>query len=345
MRQIAKQNFLDFYIYPPLGVEDYRYTFATGKVRVLLSLMLDKATFLDMANAGDFAKAAEMLQGTEYALPNDTKDFGEVERFLLDKRSGVRSFFADLAGDTPVVELMRSRTDFANMRLAVRRTVTDKPIGTDYTNDGNFSADLFKEVFEQEKYNLFPEHMRQAVEEAVLSYYEDKDIRQIDYAIDRVQTRYKLSMARKLKNIFLLGLFRIQIDLANIRMILRLKFVESQQQKLFLQGGFVEPDRFCRAMDTDYESLGQLFFVTPYHRLVEEAASYLMSEKSFLRAEQLCDAHIRGFLESTTEITAGLQPLIAYLLLKEEEIRKLRLVLTGKKNSLAGKLLVDRLGE
>ncbi|GAF95855.1 unnamed protein product, partial [marine sediment metagenome] len=37
-------------------------------------------------------------------------------------------------------------------------------------------------------------------------------------------------------------------------------------------------------------------------------------------------------------ITAGPQPIIAYLLMKENEIRTVRLILTAKKNSLDTKL-------
>ena len=44
-------------------------------------------------------------------------------------------------------------------------------------------------------------------------------------------------------------------------------------------------------------------------------------------------------------ITAGPQPVIAYLLLKENEIRTVRLILTAKKNFLDTKLIMDRIGQ
>jgi len=49
-----------------------------------------------------------------------------------------------------------------------------------------------------------------------------------------------------------------------------------------------------------------------------------------------------GFLRSTLQITAGPQPVIAYLLMKENEIRRVRLILTAKKNYLDTKLILDR---
>jgi V/A-type H+-transporting ATPase subunit C len=51
-----------------------------------------------------------------------------------------------------------------------------------------------------------------------------------------------------------------------------------------------------------------------------------------------------GFLKTTREIAAGPQPVIAYFLTKEAEIRAVRMVLTGKKNTLTSRLILDRLG-
>jgi len=347
MANVAKQPVVDFYTYPPVGGDDWRYVFETAQVRVLEMQILTKTTLLDMANAESFEAAADLLTATEYALPpasaSSKQGFAEVENILRARRSAVRQLFADLILDKSIVQLFRTRDDFANLRLAVRRTLTEKPLGTDYSPDGNFPPEQFAEVFEQENYNLFPDYMAEAAEQAVLAYYKDKDVRRIDYAIDSVQAKYNLTRARQLKSIFLLGLFRIQIDLANIRIFLRLKFTESEMRNVFLDGGFIGLERFERGLDLGYEALGPLFFVTPYYEVVQAGAGYLAQNKSFLAAEQRCDAHLIGFLKSTIEVIAGPQPIIAYLLMKENEIRTVRLILTAKKNFLDTQLILDRL--
>jgi len=350
MAKVTEESIIDFYMYPPIGDDDWRYTFQTAQVRVLETQMLTRTTLLDMANAESFEQAADLLAGSEYALPHSTgrltagsKNFAEVETILQLRRSAVRELFAELMIDKPIVELFRTRNDFANLRLALRRTLTERPLGTDYSKDGNVLPEIFEQVFEEENYELFPDYMQQAVEQAVLAYYQNKDIRQIDYAIDSVQAEYNLKKACELKSVFLLGLFRIQIDLTNIRTMFRLKFTESGQRNAFLKGGFIELERLEKGLDTDYESEGQLFFVLPYHQVVERGANYLMSDKSFLTAEQQCGEFLIGFLKSTIQITAGPQPIIAFLLIKENEIRNVRLILTAKRNSLDTKLILDRI--
>ncbi|UCC22081.1 MAG: V-type ATPase subunit [Planctomycetota bacterium] len=349
--EIAEQSILDFHAYPSVGSDDWRYAFQTAQVRVLETQMLSRAVLSDMANAENYEAAVSLLSATEYAMPRAGHNFAELENILRLRRTELRQLFADLILDELIVELFSNRDDFANLRLALRRTLTQKPPGADYSNDGNVPADLFQKALEEENYDTLPDYMQHAIEQAVLAYYQDKDIRRIDYAIDRTQAEFNLRKAHQLKNTFLIALFRIQIDLANIRTMLRLKFTESEQESelataernVFLKGGYVTLEPLQRAPDLGYESHGQLFFHLPYHRLVETAAGYLASDKSFLKAEQQCEQFLTGFLNSTVQITAGPQPIIAYLLNKENEIRTVRLILTAKKSSLDTKLILDRI--
>ncbi|MHC4665059.1 MAG: V-type ATPase subunit [Planctomycetota bacterium] len=343
MADVAEQAILDFYTYPPIGGDDWRYTFETATVRALEMQMLTRATLLDMANAANFQQAADLLSATEYNLPHSGKRFAEVQQLLQECRAAIRELFEVLCLDKPIVEFFRTRDDFANLRLALRRTLTEKPLGTDYSDQGNVAPERFQQVFEEEGDELLPDYMRRAADHAALAYYQDKDIRRIDYAIDRFQAGYNLRQAHRLESVFLIGLFRIQIDLTNIRTMLRLKFTEAEQRNVFLEGGFLELERLEKGLDLGYEGLGSLFFVTPYYRLLETGAGYLASNKSFLKLEQQCEEFLTGFLKTTIQITAGPQPIIAFLLMKENEIRTVRLILTAKKNNLDTKLILDRI--
>lgn len=341
----SERTTLDFYTFPPVGPDDWRYGFATAQVRTLEMQMLPRNLLLDMANAPDFAAAAGSLSASEYAIGQNAGD-AEVESMLRERRAAARDQFDDWVAenDPEVVELFRSRDDFANLRLALRRALTDRPIGSDYSAEGNVPPELYEQVFEKESYELFPDYLRQATEEVVLAYYQNKEIRQIDHAIDRLQAAYRRGRADELDNPFLRSLFRIEVDLTNLRTLLRLKVTDADERSVFLEGGYIELERFGHGLDAGYEAFGQLFYVTPYHRVAEVGAGYVASDESFLKLEQQCEEYLTGYLRSTVQITAGLQPIVAYLLLKEQEIRTVRLILTAKRNQLDTKLILDRIG-
>jgi V/A-type H+-transporting ATPase subunit C len=333
----------DFFTYPPVGEDDYRYMFQTAQVRTLETQMLTRTVLTDMANASDFASAASSLSGTEYTLPQGSGGI-EVETVLRQRRAAVRRLFEDLMLDERIVELFRSRDDYANLRLVLRRVLTDKPVGTDYSPEGNVPPELLHQAFEEQNFAMLPEHVQTAIDRATLAYYQNKDIRQIDNAIEHAQAEYKLNAAETADGAeFLTNLFRIQIDMANLRTMLRVKFLQADPRDVFLEGGFVEMDRLRQGLDLPYEALGALFFGTPYHHILDAGAAYVAANGSFLKIEQQCDDYSMGYLRQTTQIAAGPQPVVAFLLAKEQEIRTVRLILTAKRNNLETKLIVDRL--
>ena len=307
--------------------------------------MIPRSTFVDMANAASFAEAAELLAGSEYAVDAKSES-AQIEQMFLERRVQTRQLFVDLMLDEEIVNFLRAREDFTNMRLAIRRVVTGKPLGLDYSNEGNVPAEEFEEIFEQENYERFPDYLQDAVEAAVLGYYENKDIRRIDYEIDRVEAAWRLKEAVRRKLTFVSSLVRMRIDLNNIRTMLRLKMADRlEETNFFLPGGFVDTDKFVQGLETGYEAIAQLFYATPYFELLEAAIPYLRNEQSFLKLEKECEDFVKGFLKTTRTIAAGPQPVIAYFLMKEAEIRTVRMVLTGKKNGLDARLILDRLGE
>lgn len=338
MQPQLQQTMHEFFDYPSVGADDWGYAYPTALVRALETQMLTSATLSEMANAPDLPSAVAALAGSDYAVGGTGGDFDAI---LRDRRRSVRELFEQLVPNE-MAALFRSRDDFANLRMAVRRAVLDRPIGTDYSADGNVAPDLFEQVFQSEDYTLLPAPLPEVTEQAVLGYYQNKDIRQIDHAIDAGQARYELRMAEQLDSAFLWSLFHVQVDLTNIRTMLRQKLMEVDQRDVFLGGGFVDRERFWVGLDAGYDVLGGLFMATPYQHILEAGAAYVAANQSFLKVEQLCDQYLLGFLESTSQITAGLQPVVAYLLMVEHEIRTVRLILTAKKNRLDTKLILDR---
>ena len=115
----VQQPVIDYYMYPPVGGDDWRYTFESAEVRAYEMQMLTRAMVLDMVNADSFESAAQTLAGTEYALDSDSQTLAALEAVLAVRRTALRETFAELMLDKAVVELLQSRSDFANLRLAI----------------------------------------------------------------------------------------------------------------------------------------------------------------------------------------------------------------------------------
>jgi V/A-type H+-transporting ATPase subunit C len=344
MNAAEQQNILHFSFYPPLGEEDWRYTFATAQIKTLSEKLFDSAIFTEMANSGSFAETVELLGGTDYATAASVTN-EEIEKLLCDRRRESKKLVYSLLLDEKIVELLQARSDFANMRLAIRRLVLEKPLGSpsDYCDMGNIPVDQFEIVFEQEDYTALPAYLQEAVEAGVLGYYKNKNVRDIDIAIDKVEAEFQLENASQAKSIFLVELMKMYIDLNNIRTMMRLKYTEMTDGNIFLTGGYIDPAKLDQMLDIGYESLAQAFAATPYYHILEAGAAYMQSNNSFLKLEAAAEQHLLGYLKSADQITAGHQPIVAYLLRKEHEIRMIRTVLACKKAQLEPKVINDRI--
>ncbi len=338
----TEQPRFDFNTYPSIDETDWSYVQAVAQIRAMEDGLFSKQFFTELANAKNFKELCDMLAGTDYAVtPAMTEE--EIGQLLLSRRIETRKLFEQLIENDKITSILRARIDFANLRLAIRRLVTEKPLGTDYLSQGNVQPDQFEQAFEQEDYSGLPQFLQDDVETAVLAYYKNKNVRDIDLEIDRAEAEFMLEMAEKNGSVFLVELFRMQIDLANIKTMMRQKLREIDEREAFLPGGYIEKSRLVQCLDTGYEALAGHFSATPYYHIIESGVGYLQKEKSFLKLEAACDEHLLGFLKTTRYISAGIGPIVAYLLLKEQEIRMVRLVTAGNKALIKTDTMLDRI--
>lgn len=344
MDSVYQQNVLHFDMYPPLGEENWRYIFATAQAKTLSEKLFDASFFAEMANSGSFEEAIELLNGTDYAMPATVTN-EELEKVLCERRREAKKIVCQLIIDEKIVEFLMARSDFSNMRLAIRRLVLEKPLGsvTDYCDQGNIPVDQFELVFEQEDYTTLPKYLQEAVEAGVIGYYKNKNVRDIDIAIDKVEAIFQLENAQQAESVFLTEYMRMFIDINNIRTMMRLKFTDMQDRDVFMLGGYIDPARLNQMIDTGYDGIAQAFNATPYYHILEAGASYMQSNNSFLKLEAAADRHFLGYLRSADQITAGHQPIAAYLMRKEHEIRMVRMVLACKKAQIEPKVIHDRI--
>lgn len=333
--------------YPSYGADDLRYTYCVGRIRALETRLLSRERLHRMAEAPDAEEVLRALQDTEYAPHlSEIDSVSRYEGILSRERRRVLGLYLDLSLDPPIDEIFLSRFDFHNLKVMLKSAVCEQDFDFVLSDSGRIPVEELKEIFSEEKYERLPEFLQGAVEEAISSYYSKKDPRLIDLAVDRAQFDFQLNRALAVDNAFVTGLTKLNIDLVNLLIFFRIKWLEEGVGALrdsLLDGGYLERRFLLSVLEEPWEGLPHRFFVTPYLKIVEQGGSYLRQNSSFARLERLCDDHRIGFLQGTKLLSFGVEPLIAYLLAKETEIRSLRMLFVGKLNQIAPALIKERL--
>lgn len=147
---------------------------------------------------------------------------------------------------------------------------------------------------------------------------------------------------------FFIEYSRCRLDLANIKIFLRLKYREESADKLekaLFTGGFIEPRIFIRAFDQPWSDLYSLLMKTDYGILWQRSLLALEEQKTLAIMERESESFLIHFWRRAREITFGPEPVLAYAMAKLREIKLMRLVIIGRMLNLPPELIKVRLSE
>ena len=113
--------------------------------------------------------------------------------------------------------------------------------------------------------------------------------------------------------------------------------------RAFLPGGSIELSRLQGAMAASWDTIPAMFFATAYAPLIEHGLGSLAGDDSFSHLERYTDDYLTEYLNATHQVVAGPEPLVAYLLDVEQEIRSVRLIFSAKQANLPADSIRDRL--
>ena len=327
--------------------EDWRYAFAVGRVRVLQTRLLETGRLGELANSLNAEEMVGRLAGSAYALTGETAALAEqMEAKLRHLRWAGYAEILSLSRDEALSRFMQGGEDFRNLKILLRQSLVEGSGKLELSDLGFIEPGQLRELFEAEKYEALPRAMGRAVEQAITGYYEKKNPRSIDLAVDRWALEYRRDQARQMTNEYLLGLCGLMADLGNIRSLARIKWLEEDSKLLseaYLPGGAIELSRLQGALGVSWEMIPGMFFATAYAELVEHGFASLVADDSFVRLEKYCDDYLGEYLRATGQVVAGPEPLVAYLMGIEQEIRSVRLIFSARQAGLAAETRRERL--
>jgi len=152
----------------------------------------------------------------------------------------------------------------------------------------------------------------------------------------------------RISNPFMRDYFRQRIDLSNLKLFLRCRYLElpaSQFEEKFISGGTLEKKLFSDNYDCQLEDFTQVIRSTPYAEVWKQGVEFLASRESFVVFEREIDNLLMNYLKIAKQITFGPEPLFAYGLARKQELRLVRLVLVGKILDVPGSILKERISQ
>jgi V/A-type H+-transporting ATPase subunit C len=323
--------------------DDTRYAYAVGRVRALETKLFTRADFSRLLEAADFPQALRLLAELGYPVSEETREYEPV---LEAEQRAALILLDNLSEDDGLVEIFRRRYDYHNLKVLLKGKHSGQELKQATMDLGLVSVDGLAEAVVGEEVGELPETLARAMAGAEVAFAESNAPQELDVAVDKEQYDFMSQVLRRLKNPFLQTWLIREVDLQNIKTFLRLRWLDENIKLLernMLPGGSLGAGFFREIREEPLDVLAQAFAMTPYGKAVAEGISQLKAKKSFAPLERICDDLLIKFLKRSREASFGAEPVIAYLLLKEFEIRAVRAVLVGKLNGLPKEKIKERL--
>ncbi|MFO7951304.1 MAG: V-type ATP synthase subunit C [Bacillota bacterium] len=329
-----------------MPIDNTIYAYSVARVKALETRLLNQSQFERMINSTSAEEALKVLSESDYAAAiTEMADIHEFEPVLTDELQYAYDVVMKIAPLPELIGMLALRYDVHNLKVLFKakflgiKSELLIPIG---------SLDLGKleNIVEEGDFRDLPEKLRRAADKITEDFLVNRNPQVIDLTLDQVLYDQLINDAREYRNCFLENLFIRQIDLTNLKTLIRVKHMGMGHEFLrsvLLPHGSISTDRFATMIEEPLESIISMLAISDYAELVSEGVREWSEKGSASLLEKLSDNYITAYLQQGKWEPFGVEPLVGYLWAKEIEVKNIRIVLVGKINKLPSDSIRERI--
>ncbi|WMJ79211.1 V-type ATP synthase subunit C [Clostridium sp. MB40-C1] len=328
-------------------MSNMEYVRAVPRIRSIENRLLDRAKIERMIEGNSAEETFKILQETEYGtLMNNIKRPEDYEIVLSEELKKLYSFMYEVSPDKTLIDIMSVRYDYHNIKVLLKEKALNKELSYLLIPVGTIPVDEMKEyVLTEENKNLTP-LMGDAIKETEAAFEETKDPQQIDIILDKYMYKDMFSRAEKLQESYLLEFLNKNVDLINLKTLLRVKKQNKSRKFLedvLIEGGKLEREILIDMLNGSNENIVSRLQYSDYNEIIKAGMDEYLQSGKLNVLEKLSDNFIMDFIKDSKYVSFGIEPLLAYIFAKENEIKIVRIIMVGKLNNIAGDVIRERL--
>ncbi|GAA0179190.1 V-type ATP synthase subunit C [Clostridium sediminicola] len=323
------------------------YAQAVSRLRAIETKLLDRAKLDRMIDSKSILEAFKLLQETEYgnhmAMAKRPEDY---ENLLSSELKSLYELMYKVSPKKAVVDIMSIRYDYHNIKVLIKGNALKKDLSDLLIPVATIPVKELKDIIENKDYYDLNPIMREAIEVAEDIYSKEKDPQKIDIILDTYMYKNMLSIAQGINDDYLLKFIKINIDISNIKTLLRVKKQKKDREFLqfvMIEGGTIDVDSFIQMLNESNENIITKLDHTDYYEILKFGIEEFNKTGKLNLLEKLSDNFIMKFIKDAKYVSFGAEPLLAYIYAKENEIKIVRIIMVGKINNIATDVIKERL--
>ena len=317
-----------------------QYLYAVARIRCKELTLLSSSVMESLLAAGSYAECLRLL--SDHGWGND----GTIapEMLLSAERDKTWEFIGELVKDMSVFDVFLYANDYHNLKASIKEVCTNTTHAGIYFEKGQCTIDplLIQKAIREHDYQLLPEHMQTVAKAAADTLLHTGDGQLCDIMIDRAALTTIYKSGRKSGNEILDLYGELTVASADIKTAIRA--CKTGKDIHFLTRALAP----CDSLDIKQLSAAAVESLDAVYAYLERtvyADAVPEIKKSPSAFERWCDNKVIRSIRPQIHNSSSIGPLAAYILARENEIKSVRIILSGKRNHLSEESVRERVRE
>lgn len=312
-----------------------QYAYGVARTHVREQELLSRQELEQLMAAPSYEEAVQLLADKGYA-----GDESRIENLIDARRSLLWEFLKELGVEPEQLKMFRYDVDFHNLKAAVKSQVMAEPAEDFMMEFGNVPSGQIIRAVRERDFESLPPELRAAGRSALEVLLQTRDGQLCDMILDRAALEATAAAGRASDIPLAEAYAQLKVALTDIKIAVRCCLTEKPAD--FILRALADCDGLDKgalalAAAKELEAVYAYLSYTAY----DGAAEAL--KESMSAFEKWCDNMVMELIRPEKSKSFTLGPIIGYMLAVENEMKIVRLILSGKLNQLDDSLIRERI--
>ena len=317
-----------------------KYTYAVARIRALEVSLLTNAVIEQLLACKSAEQALQFLVEKGWGdLTAGTLDADEV---LNKEEEKMWQTIREVAPDMHVFDVLSLPKLYHNLKAAIKEVCTEVENKNIFYDDCEIPGEEMFALVQNKEFDKLPGNMSATAREAFDTLLHTRDGQLCDLIIDRATLEAMLEAGKKSGEKIIEEYAQTAVAIADIKIAVRSQKTGKNAEfmkKAMVNCSEINVDQLTQAALAGVEEIAQYLEGTSYR---EGADALRISPSAF---ERWCDNKMTDSMRSQKYESFSVGPLLAYLLARQNEIKTVRIILTGKQNEFPDEAIRERIRE
>lgn len=322
-------------------MHETEYAYAVARIRVNELTLLTTSELNQLVNAASYDDAMHKLADKGWKVPeNSPYDYAKMLEAEADK---AWSLIKEVIPDIHELDMLIVKNDFHNLKAALKCSASgDDPSGY-YVKPSCIDTDVITQAVETHDFSILPEYMQNSAQKAYDMVVKVHNGQLADVVLDTAAMETMLNLARNTHRELLIKIADIICVAADIKAAYRI--AKTNKGREFAELSLAECVTLDKSSLVEAATEGEEKLIAYLEKTSYSQPADDLKNGDTTAFEKWCDDELMKLVGQAKFTAFGVEPIVAYYIAKDAEIKSVRIILSAKLNNLSADIIKKRVRE